>query len=45
MLLDVEAGRSSQRIIPGHVVDFFFAGPKNDPEWQALTSRIREHLD
>ena len=31
-------------MISGHVDDFLFAGPADNPEWQALLQKIREHF-
>ena len=30
-------------MIAGHVVDFLFAGPPEDPQWLQIEERIREH--
>lgn len=33
-----------QGLISGHVDDFLFAGPSNNSDWNALTTKIKEHF-
>ena len=32
-------------IIAGHVDDFLFAGPSDDPNWQAIEAKIQQHYE